>query len=97
MSGDSGNRPTGESRESDVTGTVATALAEVLYLDVSQVDLDAGFETLGLDSIIAVEFVAMVKDRLGVAETVESLYERQTPRAFAEHVRRTLVARRAVS
>jgi acyl carrier protein len=59
----------------DTRGKVMELLAEVLYLDVAKVDSLADFEELGLDSVLAVEFVAQVKAQLGVAATIESLYD----------------------
>ncbi|WP_040406197.1 acyl carrier protein [Amycolatopsis nigrescens] len=78
-----------------IENKVMELLAEVLYLDVSKVDRNAEFEALGLDSVLAVEFVAQVKAQLGVAETIESLYEWKTPKAFIEHVRGQVVAGQA--
>jgi acyl carrier protein len=81
----------------DTRGKVMELLAEVLYLDVAKVDSLADFEELGLDSVLAVEFVAQVKAQLGVAATIESLYDWKTPEAFIEHVRGQVVASQAAS
>nr|WP_042180994.1 acyl carrier protein [Kibdelosporangium sp. MJ126-NF4]CEL14733.1 hypothetical protein [Kibdelosporangium sp. MJ126-NF4]CTQ96637.1 hypothetical protein [Kibdelosporangium sp. MJ126-NF4] len=55
-------------------------LAEVLYVERHEVDLDKSFLDLGLDSILAVEYISMLKAELGVAITLERLYELGAPR-----------------
>ncbi|MER7011652.1 acyl carrier protein [Saccharopolyspora sp. NPDC000359] len=75
----------GETKTS-AESTALALLAEVLYVPVDQIDVTTSFTELGLDSILAVEYIAMIKSELGVAETVESLYEHGTPEAFVKHV-----------
>lgn len=72
--------------ESAVESTALALLAEVLYVEVSRIDAGTSFTELGLDSILAVEYVAMLKAELGVSVNVDSLYEHGTPDAFLKHI-----------
>lgn len=61
-------------------------VAEFLYCEVSEVDVDATFTDLGLDSVLIVEFVAELNARYPVQESVDSLYLRPTVNQLAAHV-----------
>ncbi len=77
----------------EVESAVLRLLAEILYVEPAELDLDADFIDLGLDSILAVEYVAQLKIELGVRETIESLHELGTPRALVDHILATASAR----
>jgi acyl carrier protein len=79
--------PTAQRAPDEVESEVIRLLAEILYVEPEEVDPEAGFVDLGLDSILAVEYVARLKGELGVRETLESLHELGTPRALVERVR----------
>lgn len=85
MTSEPATRPAAPADEAEAT--VIRLLAEILYVDASEIDPEAGFIDLGLDSILAVEFVTRLKAELGVAETVESLHELGTVRALLDRVR----------
>ena len=70
----------------DVTGRAIELLADVLYLPVEQVDPAATFENLGLDSILAVEYLAVLRDELGVDTDLTTVYDSRTPAAFLERL-----------
>ena len=79
--------------EQAATGTGDTAqsraielLAEVLYLPHDSIDPDASWEDLGLDSVLAVEYVTALSAELGRSVKVDDLYEQETPRALARHL-----------
>jgi acyl carrier protein len=72
--------------QDQVEATVHRLLAEILYVEPDEVDLDTGFIELGLDSILAVEYVARLKSELGVSETIERLHDLGTPRALVDHI-----------
>lgn len=57
-------------------------LADVLYVEPDTVDLDTGFPELGLDSILAIEYVAQLKSSFGYEASITELYELGTPRAL---------------
>jgi acyl carrier protein len=71
----------------EVEAEVIRLLAEILYVEPGEIDPDTGFVDLGLDSILAVEYVARLRGEMGVRETLESLHDLGTPRALVEHVR----------
>ncbi|MCT2583117.1 acyl carrier protein [Actinophytocola gossypii] len=61
-------------------------LAEVLYVEPERVDLDSNFPELGLDSILAVEYVAQLKASVGYTATIAELYDLGTPRALLDRL-----------
>ena len=63
--------------------TIRQLLASVLYVDPTEVPDDATFVGLGLDSIIAVEFVANLRNAFPLAITVDEVYESATVPALA--------------
>ncbi|GII80012.1 hypothetical protein Sru01_49940 [Sphaerisporangium rufum] len=75
-----------------VEPVVMRLLAEILYVEPETLSLDTGFADLGLDSILAVEYLAQLKRELGATETVESLLDLGTPRALAERLRHRTLA-----
>ncbi|MDN3354260.1 acyl carrier protein [Actinomadura sp. DC4] len=78
--------PTEAPARDEVESTVHRLLAEILYVEPEEVDLETGFIDLGLDSILAVEYVAQLKSELGVSETIEELHDLGTPRALVDHI-----------
>ncbi|MFJ6862110.1 acyl carrier protein [Streptomyces werraensis] len=63
-------------------------LAAVLHLKPEKIDPDRTFRSLGLDSLLTVEFVATVNARHGLAVKPDALFDHPTPQAFARHVAR---------
>lgn len=66
----------------EVTGL----LAQVLYLDVEQIDPESPFQDLGVDSVLGVELVRGVRARFSVPVTSTALYEHSTVARFGDHV-----------
>ncbi|MEU2394184.1 beta-ketoacyl synthase N-terminal-like domain-containing protein, partial [Streptomyces sp. NPDC007369] len=79
-------------RQQEVTDEVARLLAGVLYLEPDQLDPEETFLTLGVDSILGVEFVAAVNAAYPVGVKATALYDHPTPAAFARHVAESLGA-----
>jgi acyl carrier protein len=69
-----------------IEDTVLDLLAEILYVERDEVRSDTDFTAQGLDSILAVEYLAQVHDALGVKVTLAQLHDLGTPRALAELV-----------
>ncbi|GAA1415004.1 acyl carrier protein [Catellatospora coxensis] len=65
---------------------LAARFAATLYIDRADVDLDQPFSEAGLDSILAVEYVTVVRDEFQIAMTVATLYQQQTIRQLARHI-----------
>jgi 3-hydroxy-3-methylglutaryl CoA synthase/acyl carrier protein len=59
------------------------SLAEVLYLEPTEVDVDQKFIDLGLDSVIAVEWIRAVNDRFGADLLTSHVYDFPSVRALA--------------
>jgi acyl transferase domain-containing protein len=62
---------------------LANSLAEVLYLEPGEVSVDRKFIDIGLDSIVAVEWIRVVKARFGVPLQTADVYEFSTIRELA--------------
>ncbi|MBO1583289.1 PfaD family polyunsaturated fatty acid/polyketide biosynthesis protein [Bacillus sp. XF8] len=62
---------------------LANSLAEIMYLDSSQINEDIHFSELGLDSILGVEWIRVLNKRYGTTIEATTLYEYPTLREFA--------------
>ncbi|MGN4002901.1 bongkrekic acid type I polyketide synthase BonA, partial [Burkholderia gladioli] len=69
---------------------LAASLAEALYLDSSEVDVDRPFAELGLDSIIGVEWMRAINRRHGLALNATLVYEHPTVRRMATRLAQAL-------
>jgi acyl transferase domain-containing protein len=67
---------------------ILTTITEVLYLGIGEIGPDDDFIAAGLDSILAVEFVQLLRDRAGTELAAKQLYETRTARALAREVLR---------
>ncbi|MDG4864325.1 acyl carrier protein, partial [Streptomyces sp. T-3] len=74
----------------DVLGELVGALAGVLRLKPEKIDPEQTFRSLGLDSLLTVEFVATVNAHYGIKIKADALFDHPTPLAFARHVAREL-------
>lgn len=61
-------------------------LADVLYCEAAEVDDDATFQDLGLDSVLGVELVSVINSRYRLEETVDAVYEHPTLAGLADYV-----------
>ncbi|MDQ0847810.1 beta-ketoacyl synthase N-terminal-like domain-containing protein [Streptomyces sp. V1I6] len=77
--------PAGE-RTAAVLETLREQLAQTLYCDVWDIDTDATFNSLGLDSILGVEFVAFLNNAYGLDEKAGVLYDHPSLAALAAHI-----------
>src|SRR5262249_10562676 len=69
---------------------VVASLAEALFLEREEVALDKPFTDLGLDSIVAVEWVRALNTQYGTALTVTKVYDYPTILTFAAFLEREL-------
>jgi amino acid adenylation domain-containing protein len=67
-------------------GELTTSLAEALYMERSEVDIDKKFIDLGLDSIIGVEWVKVVNKQYGTVIPATKVYDYPSIREFAEFI-----------
>jgi acyl carrier protein len=74
----------------DVVSEIVTMLADVLHLKPEKIDPEQTFRSVGLDSLLVVEFVATLNARYGCAVKAAALFDHPTPLAFARHVAREL-------
>jgi len=65
---------------------VVRLLAQILYIEPETVDHDASFPDLGLDSILVVEFCALLEEELGVTVSATQVYKLGTPHNVARHL-----------
>ncbi|MEU1534429.1 phosphopantetheine-binding protein [Streptomyces fagopyri] len=69
-----------------VTGTLRAQLAGILHCGVQDIDVSAPFAALGLDSILAAEFLAGINRTYGLSEQTDLLYDHPDLAAMAAHV-----------
>ncbi|WP_078843785.1 beta-ketoacyl synthase N-terminal-like domain-containing protein [Streptomyces albus] len=71
---------------SSLVGELIQTLAEVLYVPTEELGAEDKFIDVGLDSIIAVEWMGVVNARYGTDLPVADIYEYPTLREFAVHL-----------
>jgi putative type I polyketide synthase len=67
----------------DVVDELAELLAAELFVEAEDVDPDRSFVEMGLDSILAVEWIQAVTRRFGLSVSTTRIYELPTLRQFA--------------
>ncbi|MER5886598.1 acyl carrier protein [Streptomyces sp. NPDC001941] len=72
----------------DALTELVAMLAGVLRLKPEKIDPEQTFRSLGLDSLLTVEFVATVNARYATAVRAAALFDHPTPLSFARHVAR---------
>lgn len=70
----------------EVLADLLGVLGEVLRIATDGIDPEQSFRSLGLDSLLTAQFVAMVNLRYGAGVEPTDLYEYPTPAAFADLV-----------
>ncbi|MFJ7166411.1 phosphopantetheine-binding protein [Streptomyces globosus] len=70
----------------EVLADVLGVLGDVLRIDAARIDPRQTFWSLGMDSLLTVELVAVVNARHGTAILPTDLYEHPTPESFAAQV-----------
>ena len=70
------------SRES-LQEDLATSFAKILYMKRSDVDVDRKFVDLGLDSVLAVEWIGVINKRYGISITATKIYDHPSIRQLA--------------
>ncbi|EIV91890.1 acyl carrier protein [Frankia sp. QA3] len=61
-------------------------VADILEQPVSEIDLDADFDRLGVDSAVAVSLLIAVEDHYGVDVAPEALFDNPTLKALAAYL-----------
>lgn len=69
-----------------VEDEIVRMLAQILYTEPEAVDRQALFTDLGLDSILAVEFCALLENEMGITVPAATVYNLRTPHDFAHHL-----------
>jgi acyl carrier protein len=69
-----------------LAGRLRAMVGECLYLPPDSIEPDAEFTVMGLDSVLAVEFVSRVKTELGAPLTVEALRDHPTVARLSRHL-----------
>ncbi|GAA2607616.1 MULTISPECIES: acyl carrier protein [Streptomyces] len=70
------------------TGRLIRVLAQVLRVQPERIDPHQTFHSLGVDSMLTVEFVATVNAHYASRIDATALYDHPTPAAFARHLDR---------
>jgi aryl carrier-like protein len=61
-------------------------LAEILYCEPAEVDDQATFTEMGLDSILGLEFLAVINTRYGLKENIDAVYDHPTVPALSQYL-----------
>ncbi|MFF2131621.1 phosphopantetheine-binding protein [Streptomyces olivochromogenes] len=69
-----------------VTDTLREQLAGILHCGPGDIDVSAPFAALGLDSILAAEFLAGINRTYGLSEQADLLYDQPDLKAMAAYV-----------
>ncbi|SFG59722.1 phosphopantetheine-binding protein [Streptomyces mirabilis] len=69
-----------------VTDTLREQLAGILHCGPGEIDVSAPFAALGLDSILAAEFLAGINRTYGLSEQADLLYDQPDLKAMAAYV-----------
>ncbi|MFE0605450.1 phosphopantetheine-binding protein [Streptomyces sp. NPDC058892] len=72
----------------DVLTDLIGVLGDVLRVKPEKIDPEQTFQSMGLDSLLVVEFVAVVNARYGLRVLATDLYDFPTPASFAREVAR---------
>ncbi|MFE6848224.1 phosphopantetheine-binding protein [Streptomyces sp. NPDC057686] len=72
----------------DVLTDLIGVLGDVLRVKPEKIDPEQTFHSMGLDSMLVVEFVAVVNARYGLRVLATDLYDFPTPASFAREVTR---------
>ncbi|MGW1764808.1 acyl carrier protein [Streptomyces sp. NPDC002073] len=72
----------------DVLTDLIGVLGDVLRVKPEKIDPEQTFQSMGLDSLLVVEFVAVVNARYGLRVLATDLYDFPTPSSFAREVAR---------
>jgi acyl carrier protein len=80
-------RPTSLSTTTaDVSVVLRDTLARALYYEEAQMDLNATFAELGLDSVVAVEWIKEINQQLRTSLSTAVIYEYTTLQLLADHI-----------
>ncbi|MFE9767981.1 phosphopantetheine-binding protein [Streptomyces sp. NPDC005808] len=83
--------------DADVLTDLIGVLGDVLRVKPEKIDPDQTFPSLGIDSLLVVEFVAVVGRRYGIQVRATDLYDYPTPASFAQEIRRPTSSAAAVA
>ncbi|MFF6836381.1 MULTISPECIES: phosphopantetheine-binding protein [unclassified Streptomyces] len=72
----------------DLLTDVLTVLADVLRVRPERIDPEQTFQSLGFDSLLTVEFVAVLNARYGLQILPTELYDHPSPAAFVRRLAR---------
>ncbi|MFK0049470.1 acyl carrier protein [Streptomyces sp. NPDC090741] len=72
----------------DILTDLIGVLGDVLRVKSEKIDPEQTFQSMGLDSLLVVEFVAVVNTRYGLRVRATDLYDFPTPVSFAREVAR---------
>ena len=76
----------------DISTFCVDQLAEILRIPKEQVDVNAKFARLGLDSAMTVYLLMELEDRLNLELSPETFYDHPTVDALSAHLAETVAA-----
>jgi acyl carrier protein len=76
----------GSARVEDIEAEIIRLVAQTLYVEPDTIGPDSLFTELGLDSILVVEFCALLAEEMEVSISASTVYNLRTPRNVARHL-----------
>ena len=73
----------------NITRTLTTILSEILFVDSEQLEPSKNFISMGLDSILGMEFVKAVNQQYDIKLTGTTVYENPTLNKLRDHIVKT--------
>ncbi len=70
----------------ELQSCLLSSLSEIFYVDVSDVELDAVFIELGLDSILSAEWIRWINSRFGLQQSVSVLYDHPSVQQLSNYL-----------
>lgn len=76
-----------DTNENELIAELIESLANELYLEPEEIDVEAGFTEMGLDSIIGVEWVRSINKKYGCAVSTTKIYQYPNILEFAKYLK----------
>ncbi|WP_187696007.1 beta-ketoacyl synthase N-terminal-like domain-containing protein [Priestia megaterium] len=77
--------------EESLQEELKTTLAEALFMNQSDVDIDMKFIDMGLDSVVGVEWIRVINEQYGTSIVATKIYDYPTIRDLAKYLKKELI------
>ena len=70
----------------EIFKSVAQSIADILGVEVDNIDMDAEMDSLGLNELTEVEMIMSLEDKIGIKIPEEDMKHALSGRRFAEYI-----------